>query len=70
MALSPAERRICEVYGRQDATGHVRCRYCPLALHNKHPMEYTRHDLMCKANSHYDRHKREWVPDEVEEQDA
>jgi hypothetical protein len=32
MKLTPKEKEICEKYSKQDETGHVRCRKCPLCI--------------------------------------
>ena len=56
MLTNDKDRRTCEKYSAQDETGHVHCHECPLVV--------DRHDMMCKGNSHYDRHEREWVLDE------
>ena len=56
MLKSDRDKRICAKYGAQDETGHVHCPDCPLVVDKR--------EMMCKANSHYDRHMREWVPDE------
>ena len=61
MLTNDREREICNKYGKQDATGYVHCCDCPLVR----PSPYN--DCSCKATAHYDRHLREWVPDEVEE---
>ena len=55
MLTNDKDRRICEKYSAQDETGHVHCHECPLVV--------DRWAMMCKGNSHYDRHEREWVPD-------
>lgn len=60
MITNDRGRRVCEKYSRRDETGRVHCNSCPLKVDAE--------DLMCKANSHWDRHKREWVPDWVEEE--
>ena len=59
MLMSEEEKAICRKYGSQDETGHVHCAECPLVVDSPY--------LMCKATAHYDRHLREWVPDEEEE---
>ena len=56
MLTTDRDRRTCEKYGAQGKDGLVRCKYCPLVVN------YTY--LMCKANSHWDSHLREWVPDD------
>lgn len=47
----PAEERMPE------KDGFVHCNDCPLVVDRKYHM--------CRANSHYDRRLKEWVPDEV-----
>jgi len=59
MLTNDREREICNKYSKQDETGHVHCCDCPLVR----PSPYS--DLSCKATAHYDRHLREWVPDEA-----
>ena len=68
MLKTDRDKRICAKYGAQDETGHVHCVECPLNLARMHPMEFGKYDFMCKANCHYDRHLREWVPDEEGEE--
>lgn len=60
MFTNEKEKRICEKYGVRDAEGYVHCSECPLVR----PSPYS--DVSCKATAHYDRHLKEWVPDEVE----
>lgn len=55
--LTEKQKAICEKYSAYDETGHVHCSECPLVIDA----------LMCKATCHYDKHLREWVPDEEEE---
>lgn len=52
------EQKICDKYSARDDTGHVHCNECPLSKGN--PQWY---DFRCKANSHYDRHIKEWEYD-------
>lgn len=54
------EKKICEKYGARDKDGRVHCCDCPLKKGDP-----IRHDFRCKANSHYDRKLREWVPDDI-----
>jgi len=68
MLKTAREKSICAKYSAWDVIGNVHCAECPLNLRNMHPKEFGRYDFMCKANSHYDRHKQEWVPDEVGEE--
>jgi len=56
MLKSEKEKQTCAKYSARDADGFVHCCECPLAIDE--------HLLMCKANSHYDRHLGKWVPDE------
>ena len=58
MLMTDRDRRICEKYSKRDEAGHVHCLECPLVR----PSRYS--DCSCKATAHYDRHLREWVPDE------
>lgn len=58
MALTnDREKKICAKYSARDEYGNVHCNICPLVK--------SRRKTMCKANSHYDRHNREWVLDDV-----
>lgn len=58
MLKSEKDKRTCSKYSAYDAEGYVHCMECPLVVDA----------LMCKANSHYDRHLGEWVPDEEGEE--
>ena len=51
--MTPKEQAICAKYSARDKDGLVHCKECPLGIDDNW--------AMCKANSHYDRHKREWV---------
>ena len=42
-----------------DKNNHVHCDECP--LRKGYPTQY---DFRCKANSHYNRHTREWEYDD------
>ena len=53
--LTDRQKRICERFRQEGPDGKVGCSRCPLLV-NKDA-------LMCRANSSYDRHEREWVPD-------
>ena len=54
--LTERQKRICEKYSVRDKDGLVHCKECPLAIdHYAHT---------CRANSHYDRKRREWVADD------
>lgn len=61
MLKTEREKAICRKYGVKDEAGNIHCAECPLVR----PSPYS--DCSCKATSHYDRHLREWVPDEVGE---
>lgn len=61
MITNEKERKICKKYSSYDDDGFVNCDKCPL---NKGDPQI--HDFRCKANSHYDRHLKEWVYDESE----
>lgn len=56
MLTTERDKRICDKYSQYDSNGKVHCAECPLVknawLH------------LCKANSHYDRHIRDWDIDE------
>lgn len=58
MITNPKEQKICDKYSAYDDTGHVHCHECPLTKG-----DYRSYDFRCKANSHYDRHSREWEYD-------
>ena len=59
MALATdREEKICKKYGARDSNDKVHCYECPLLKGN--PDNY---DFRCKANSHYDKHIKEWVMD-------
>lgn len=62
MLTNERERRICRKYSAYDENRRVHCSECPLSnrCHDMPPQT-------CKAVMHYDRKKREWVPDETEE---
>ena len=57
MLTTEREKRVCNKYSQRDENGLVRCHACPLVKDLRY--------LMCKANSHYDRHTHEWEPDEM-----
>ena len=60
MALTnKREEAICREYRAYDETGHVHCYECPL---NKRTSDF--YDFRCKANSHYNRHTKEWEYDD------
>lgn len=61
MIKNEREQKICDKYSARDDTGHVHCYECPLSKGN--PQRY---DFRCKANSHYDRHTKEWEYDYYE----
>lgn len=61
MLTNKREQAICKTYGVVDESGHVHCPECPLYKGNPY-----RWDFRCKANSHYNRHTKEWEYD-VEE---
>ena len=63
MALTnDRERRICARYSAYDENNRVHCEDCPLNYKHYDGMVRTE----CKAIMHYDRHRREWAPDEYE----
>jgi hypothetical protein len=55
--LTEKQKKICEKYRARDEEGLVHCKECPLAI------DHCAHT--CRSFMHYDRHKREWVEDEV-----
>ncbi len=58
MALTEKQKRICEKYSARDKDGFVHCKECPLVVDH--------YSFTCRANSHYDRHRREWVADKMQ----
>lgn len=50
--LTEKQVATCRKYSARDAEGRVHCMECPLVVDKDR--------LMCRANSTYDRHKREW----------
>lgn len=62
MLRTDKERAICEEYGTRDAAGYVHCDKCP----NRIFVDGFPEAGVCRATYHYDRHLREWVPDEDE----
>lgn len=63
MLKTDREKQICNKYGAYDDTGHVHCSECPLC---KSQGSY---DFRCKANSHYNKHTKEWEYDVQEEKE-
>lgn len=59
MLTADRDKRTCAKYSKQDETGRVNCRSCPLVRDAE--------AYMCKANAHYDRKTKEWEYDEVTE---
>lgn len=60
MALTnDKERKICAKYSVYGDNGKVSCHECPLAKG-----DFRWWDFRCKANSHYNRRKKEWEYDE------
>lgn len=57
MLLTEHDRKTCQKYGAHDAHGRVHCYECPLRVN----VDYS--DVACKAVSHYDDEKRQWVSD-------
>ena len=55
MLTNDRERKICEKYSARDEYGFVHCKECPLVKDIAH--------ILCKANSHYNRHTGQWVYD-------
>ena len=60
MITTKREQAICEKYRKRDSNGYVHCYECP--LRKEVGFYYT----LCKSNSHYNRHTKEWEYDEVE----
>ena len=62
MALTnEREKRTCKKYSTCDESGKVHCYECPLVKGDP-----CKHDIRCKANTHYDRHTKEWEWDYLE----
>lgn len=59
MLTNDREREVCEKHRARDKYGKVHCNDCPL---NKG--DFAHWDFRCKANSHYNRSKREWEYDD------
>ena len=57
MLTNNKERVICARHKKRDVKGEVHCFECPL---RKGTGKY---DFRCKANSSYNRKKRDWVYD-------
>jgi hypothetical protein len=55
--LTDKQKKICEKYSARDELGFVHCKECPLVIDH--------YDNTCRAFMHYDRHKKEWVVDNV-----
>ena len=64
MLKTEREKAICDKYSALDKTLHVHCNECPLNAKN-----YGKDmpPMTCKAIMHYDRHLREWIPDDDED---
>lgn len=62
MLTNEKEEKICKKYSARDENGRVNCRECPLIKGNPN-----RYDFRCKANSHFDRHKGDWIYDDWDE---
>lgn len=59
MITNKKEQKICDKYSSRDEYGKVHCYECPLSKGNSKS-----YDFRCKANSHYDKHTKEWVWDD------
>lgn len=59
MITNKKEQKICDKYSNRDENGKVHCKECPLSKGNP-----TNWDFRCKANSHYNRHSKEWEWDD------
>ena len=57
--MTDKQQKICDKYSKKDKNGLVHCCECPLVVGN--PKNY---DFRCKANSHYDRKRKEWLENE------
>ena len=56
MLTSDYDKYICEKYSKKDEQGYVHCDKCPLLIDG--------YELMCKANAHYDKKRKEWMFDD------
>ena len=57
MLESKWEKATCARYSKRDEAGHVHCSECPLTI----SVDWS--DVACKATSHWDGKRKEWVPD-------
>lgn len=55
MKLSKKDQKTCDKYSKCDENDCVNCNRCPLVV--------DRARRMCKANSIYNQHKKEWESD-------
>lgn len=55
MKLSKKDQKTCDKYSKCDENDCVNCNRCPLIV--------DRARRMCKANSIYNQHKKEWESD-------
>lgn len=60
MIKNKREQAICDRYSKRDSENKVHCYECPLVV--------DAYDYLCKANAHYDRHKKKWIADWWEEE--
>lgn len=58
MILNAKDQKICDKYSARDANDKVHCKECPLVIGDA-----SCYDFRCKANSHYNRHTKEWEYD-------
>ena len=59
MITTARDQKICDKYRMHDDAGYVHCYECPLGKGVAGS-----YDFRCKANSHYDRHTKEWEYDD------
>lgn len=52
--MTEKQKKICEKYSKRQPDGLVRCNVCPLVI--------DRRNLMCRANSEYNRKTKTWEP--------
>ena len=64
MLTNELERKICEKFRKRDTKGFVHCFECPLRNNDTFY-----NDTLCKANSHYNQHTKEWEYDKEFEVD-
>lgn len=62
MLLTEREKEICKKYSACDENGRVHCAECPMRINKIESIG--NYDFRCHANSHYNKHTKEWDYDE------